>query len=332
MLRSRAHSRTRPKLLIADEPTTALDVTVQAGILRLLDRLRREHGLSVILITHDLGVLSSIADHVSIFYAGRIVESGPTRELLGRSTASVHARPARRAPSSRGRGPGRAPGDPGTPAEPAQPAVGVRLPSPLCLRAAGLRGERAAVRARLVDTAPGVPSAIPSRQRHEPARDSRVGRRLPPPRGGHPRRGEREPLRRPRPDRRPGRRVGVRQVVPRSRRSRPRRPRGRGDRLRRLAARPLRRGGSIEERDPAADGLPEPLLVAEPTPDDRLPGRGRDPAGRGERPPRQAPTGCGVARQGGARRPPPRAGSRISSAAASASASRSPAPSPPTRP
>ena len=72
----------RPKLLIADEPTTALDVTVQAGILRLLDRLRRENGLSVILITHDLGVLSSIADHVSIFYAGRIVESGPTRELL----------------------------------------------------------------------------------------------------------------------------------------------------------------------------------------------------------------------------------------------------------
>jgi len=72
----------RPKLLIADEPTTALDVTVQAGILRLLDRLRHENGLSVILITHDLGVMSSIADHVSVFYAGRIVESGPTRELL----------------------------------------------------------------------------------------------------------------------------------------------------------------------------------------------------------------------------------------------------------
>ncbi len=72
----------RPKLLIADEPTTALDVTVQAGILRLLDRLRREQGLSVILITHDLGVMSSIADEVAIFYAGRIVESGPTRELL----------------------------------------------------------------------------------------------------------------------------------------------------------------------------------------------------------------------------------------------------------
>jgi len=74
----------RPRLLIADEPTTALDVTVQAGILRLLDRLRHEHELSVILITHDLGVLSSLADTVSIFYAGRVVESGPREEVLQR--------------------------------------------------------------------------------------------------------------------------------------------------------------------------------------------------------------------------------------------------------
>ncbi len=74
----------RPRLLIADEPTTALDVTVQAGIIRLLDRLRREEDLSVILITHDLGVMSSIADRVSIFYAGRVVESGPRNELLQR--------------------------------------------------------------------------------------------------------------------------------------------------------------------------------------------------------------------------------------------------------
>src|SRR6266550_1548103 len=71
-----------PRLLIADEPTTALDVTVQAGILRLLDRLRREHELSVVLITHDLAVMSSIADSVSIFYAGRVVESGPREALL----------------------------------------------------------------------------------------------------------------------------------------------------------------------------------------------------------------------------------------------------------
>jgi oligopeptide/dipeptide ABC transporter ATP-binding protein len=71
-----------PQLLIADEPTTALDVTVQAGILRLLDRLRTEHELSVILITHDLAVMSSLAERVSIFYAGRVVETGPRASVL----------------------------------------------------------------------------------------------------------------------------------------------------------------------------------------------------------------------------------------------------------
>lgn len=74
----------RPGLLIADEPTTALDVTVQAGILGLLDRLRQNSGLSVLLITHDLGVMSSIADVLTIMYGGRIVESGSARTLLQR--------------------------------------------------------------------------------------------------------------------------------------------------------------------------------------------------------------------------------------------------------
>jgi oligopeptide transport system ATP-binding protein len=74
----------RPKLLIADEPTTALDVTVQAGILRLLDRLRHESELSVVLITHDLGVMSSIADRIAVFYAGRVVESGRRATVLQR--------------------------------------------------------------------------------------------------------------------------------------------------------------------------------------------------------------------------------------------------------
>ncbi len=73
----------RPSLLIADEPTTALDVTVQAGILRLLDRLRRERGLAVLIITHDLGVLSSIADRLVVMYAGRVVETGTTADVLG---------------------------------------------------------------------------------------------------------------------------------------------------------------------------------------------------------------------------------------------------------
>ncbi len=72
-----------PALLVADEPTTALDVTVQAGILRLLDRLRRERGFSVMIITHDLGVLSSIADRLYVLYGGRVVESGPTGSVLG---------------------------------------------------------------------------------------------------------------------------------------------------------------------------------------------------------------------------------------------------------
>jgi oligopeptide transport system ATP-binding protein len=72
-----------PRIVIADEPTTALDVTVQAGILRLLDRLRRQSRLSVILITHDLGVMSSIADELMIMYAGRVAESGPTGSVLG---------------------------------------------------------------------------------------------------------------------------------------------------------------------------------------------------------------------------------------------------------
>jgi oligopeptide/dipeptide ABC transporter ATP-binding protein len=72
----------RPKLLVADEPTTALDVTVQAGIIRLLDRLRNESGLTIVLITHDLGVLSAIADRVTVFYAGRVVEAGSRNDVL----------------------------------------------------------------------------------------------------------------------------------------------------------------------------------------------------------------------------------------------------------
>jgi peptide/nickel transport system ATP-binding protein len=72
-----------PELLIADEPTTALDVTVQAQILRLLAGLRRDLGLGVLLITHDLGVVARIADRVSVMYAGEVVETAPTAQLFG---------------------------------------------------------------------------------------------------------------------------------------------------------------------------------------------------------------------------------------------------------
>jgi peptide/nickel transport system ATP-binding protein len=71
-----------PKLLIADEPTTALDVTVQAQILDLLQELQRDFNSAIIIITHDLGVVAEMADEVLVMYGGRAVEVGPTRELL----------------------------------------------------------------------------------------------------------------------------------------------------------------------------------------------------------------------------------------------------------
>ena len=73
-----------PALLIADEPTTALDVTVQAGILRLLAGLQAEMGLALLLITHDLGVVARVADRVSVMYAGQVVEHAPTAALFAR--------------------------------------------------------------------------------------------------------------------------------------------------------------------------------------------------------------------------------------------------------
>jgi oligopeptide/dipeptide ABC transporter ATP-binding protein len=74
----------RPPLVIADEPTTALDVTVQAQILELLRDMKREFGISLLLITHDLGVIAETADRVAIMYAGRIVEHGPVRDIFRR--------------------------------------------------------------------------------------------------------------------------------------------------------------------------------------------------------------------------------------------------------
>ena len=71
-----------PRLLIADEPTTALDVTIQAQILELLREMKAAFNLSMLLITHDLGVIAETADRVAVMYAGRIVEEGPVRSVF----------------------------------------------------------------------------------------------------------------------------------------------------------------------------------------------------------------------------------------------------------
>ena len=102
-----------PQLLIADEPTTALDVTTQAQILELLRQLQRENGMAVVLITHNLGVIAEMADRVVVMYLGRAVESGPVEDIfynpqhpytqgLLRSIPSIYSRSVERLPSIRG--------------------------------------------------------------------------------------------------------------------------------------------------------------------------------------------------------------------------------------
>ena len=73
-----------PQLLVADEPTTALDVTIQAEVLELLQRLRDERGLAVLFVSHDLAVITQLCDRIAVFYAGEIVESGPAEEIMQR--------------------------------------------------------------------------------------------------------------------------------------------------------------------------------------------------------------------------------------------------------
>ena len=74
----------QPELLIADEPTTALDVTIQKQIFELLGELQQRYAMSVLLITHDLGVVAETSDRVVVLYEGRVVESGPAREIFER--------------------------------------------------------------------------------------------------------------------------------------------------------------------------------------------------------------------------------------------------------
>jgi oligopeptide/dipeptide ABC transporter ATP-binding protein len=96
----------RPALLVADEPTTALDVTIQAQILELLRRLQREHGMAILLISHDFGIVNALADRVAVMYAGQLVEEGTRRDLLAAArhpytVGLLRAMPGRVAPGTR---------------------------------------------------------------------------------------------------------------------------------------------------------------------------------------------------------------------------------------
>ncbi|MBV7337389.1 ABC transporter ATP-binding protein [Chloroflexi bacterium TSY] len=104
---------TKPRILIADEPTTALDVTTQAQILNLLQHLQDEHGMAIIFITHDLGVIAEVADEVAVMYLGRVVEKAPVGEIFSNpkhpytqalltSIPRIDAQPRERLPSISG--------------------------------------------------------------------------------------------------------------------------------------------------------------------------------------------------------------------------------------
>ena len=130
-----------PKLLIADEPTTALDVTIQAQILELLRKLQGEPGMAILLITHDLGVVAENADVVAVMYASRVVEHGGRRRGL---FDPRHRTP--RACSSRSRPSSSAAagyGDPGHGAQPVQHAAGLQVRAALPVRAGTVPGEGA---------------------------------------------------------------------------------------------------------------------------------------------------------------------------------------------
>jgi oligopeptide/dipeptide ABC transporter ATP-binding protein len=113
-----------PRILIADEPTTALDVTVQAGILQLLDRLRREKDMAVVLITHDLGVMSAVAERMSVMYAGRVIEAGRAAQVLQHPGHPYTRALLASLPQPGDAGQGELTAIPGTPAIPADPPPG----------------------------------------------------------------------------------------------------------------------------------------------------------------------------------------------------------------
>ena len=132
-----------PRLLIADEPTTALDVTIQAQILDLLRALQAEVGMSILMITHDLGIVAEMADDVAVMYASKVVERAPVAELFARPLASLHRRPV---PIAAGAGKTEnrtTDDDPRHGPQPVAFSGRLQVPSALCLCAGHLPGRGA---------------------------------------------------------------------------------------------------------------------------------------------------------------------------------------------
>ena len=162
-----------PKLLIADEPTTALDVTIQAQILELIVELQRKLGTAVILITHDLGVVAETAQRVIVMYAGRMVEEATVERAVRAAAASLHARAAGLDPAprpdaaARRRRPRAAAGDPGHGAgarRTCRRAAPSRRAAPLPTTSAA----RTTRRTRRSDRATGPPAGMPTGSRARP--------------------------------------------------------------------------------------------------------------------------------------------------------------------
>ncbi|MBL8693634.1 MAG: ABC transporter ATP-binding protein [Planctomycetes bacterium] len=124
----------KPAVLVADEPTTALDPTVQAQVLELLGRLRRERGLALAMVSHDLGVVAGICDRVAVLYAGRVVEEAAASSLFSRPRHPYTAALLASAPRLTGLRPSRLAAIPGTPPRPGELPTGCAF-APRCPRA-----------------------------------------------------------------------------------------------------------------------------------------------------------------------------------------------------